>query len=244
VRAEPDEAEGGLDDKAADHAVERHAETHVDLLEPVGTRHGVVTSKGPDAAGSGGGASSTAEDAEKDEWDREDERANFATDCRTQDDGDGLSVGVVEEGVDIREDKGQGNEENESDDKVHDGGAEHCLGDLRRGRLDFLGHGDDHSGGRVGVRCVKDTNNPRPARSPSRVRLERGEDISSAVATLFGDCQDCADESNDANESEVHGGSLLLLVSTKNNTTSRPVHIRREAAATCFRVQRSSSPGL
>ena len=147
VRAEPDQAEGGLDDEAADHAVERHAETDVDLLEPVGTRHGVIASKGPDAAGSSGGASSATEDAEKDEWDREDERADFAADCRTEDDGHGLSVGVVEEGVDVREDKGQGNEEDESDDKVHDGGAEHRLGDLCRGRLDFLGHGDDHSSG-------------------------------------------------------------------------------------------------
>jgi hypothetical protein len=147
VRAEPDQAEGGLDDKAADHAVERHAETDVDLLEPVRARHGVIASKGPDATGSSGGASSATEDAEKDEWDREDERADFAADCRTENDGHGLSVGVVEEGVDVREDKGQGNEEDESDDKVHDGGAEHGLGDLRRGRLDFLGHGDDHSSG-------------------------------------------------------------------------------------------------
>ena len=147
VRAEPDQTEGSLNDETADKAVERHAEANVDLLEPVGTRNGVIASKGPDAAGSSGGASSATEDAEKDEWDRKDERADFATDCRTEDDGHGLSVGVVEESVDVREDKGQGNEENESDDKVHDGGAEHCLGDLCRGRLDFLGHGDDHSSG-------------------------------------------------------------------------------------------------
>jgi len=80
VRAEPDQTEGSLNDETADKAVERHAEANVDLLEPVGTRHGVIASKGPDAAGSGGGASCTAEDAEKDEWDREDERADFATD--------------------------------------------------------------------------------------------------------------------------------------------------------------------
>ena len=55
---------------------------------------------------------------------------------------------------------------------------------------------------------MKDTDDPRPARSPSRVGLECGEDVCGAVATLFGDCQNRADESNDADESEVHGSSL------------------------------------
>jgi len=138
VRAEPDQTEEGLDDKAADHAVERHTETVVDLLEPLGARHGIVTSESPDAAGGGGGASGAAEDAEKHERNREDERTGFAADCRTENDGHGLSIGVVEEGVDVRKDEGQRNEEDEADDEVHDGRAEHGLGDLGRGRLDFL----------------------------------------------------------------------------------------------------------
>jgi len=74
--------------------------------------------------------------------------------------------------------------------------------------LDFLRHRDDHAGGRVGVGSVEDTNNPRPARSPSRVRLEGGEDVAGAAAALLGDGKDGADESDDTDESEVHGCGL------------------------------------
>lgn len=215
MRAEPDQSEEDLDDETGDHAVERHTKTAVDLLEPLGSRHGVVTSESPNAAGSGGGASGAAEDSEKHDGDREDEGAGFATDCRAEDDGHGLCVGVVEEGVDVREDKGQGDEEDEANDKVHDGGAEHCLRDLGRGRLDFFGHGDDHTSGRCSVGSVEHTDNPRPARSPSGVGLERGEDVFGAAAALGGDGQDGADDSHDTSESNVHGGSLCCWSARK-----------------------------
>lgn len=74
--------------------------------------------------------------------------------------------------------------------------------------LHFLGHGDDHASGRVGVSSVEDTNDPRPARGPARVWLERSEDVARAAAAFLGDGKDGADKSDNANESEVHSCSL------------------------------------
>lgn len=212
VRAEPNEAEEDLDDEAADHAVEGHTESVVDLLVPLGGGHGVVTGEGPDTAGGGGGASGAAEDAEEDDGDGENESTGFAADSRAKDDRHGLCVRVVDEGGDVGQNSGQGNEENEANDHVHDGRADHSLGDLGCRALDFLRHRDDHTGGRGSVSSVENTDNERPARNPARVCLEMCEGVFGAVAAFLGDSQDGGDNCNDTCEADVHGGSLYARV--------------------------------
>lgn len=55
---------------------------------------------------------------------------------------------------------------------------------------------------------MEHTDDPRPARGPTRVWLERGKDVAGAAAAFFGDGKNGADESDDTNESEVHGRGL------------------------------------
>lgn len=225
--AEVDQTESDLADEGADHAVERYTKTAVDLLEPLGAGHGIVTSKGPNAAGGGSCASGTAENTEDDDRNREDEGTGLATDCVAENDGNGLAVRVVQEGGDVRENEGQRNEEDQANDEVHDGGADHGLGDLGCGRLDFLRHGDDHTSGRSGIGGVEHTNDPRPTRDPARVRLECGEDVSCAVSALLGDRKDCADDCEDTDEGDVHGRSLYMKVSTGNVRNEDSEHTSR-----------------
>jgi hypothetical protein len=208
VRTEVNRSEDDLTDKAADHAVERHTETLVDLLEPVGSRHGAVASESPNATGGRGCARDAAEDSEQDDGDGEDESASLVTNGRAEDDRHGLCVRVGKEGTDVREDKDQRDEEDKTEDSVHDSGADHGLGDLSGGRLDFLRHGDDHAGGRGGIRRVEHSDNPRPAGNPSRIWLKCGEDIFCAATAFLGDGQDGADDGKNTDERDVHGGSL------------------------------------
>lgn len=228
--AEVDQGKGDLGNEAGDHAIERYTKTAIDLLEPLGSRHGIVTSKGPNAAGGSGCASGTAEDTEDDDRDREDEGTCLATNCVAKDDGHGLAVRVVKESGDVRENEGQGNEEDQANDEVHDGGANHGLGDLGRGRLDFLRHGDDHTGSRRRIGSVEHTNDPRPTRDPARVRLERGENVSCAVAALLGDRKDCADDRENTNEGDVHGRSLYTEVSAGNAYNRHGIHTSRSGS--------------
>ena len=205
---EIDESEGDLEDEAANHAVERHTKTDVDLLKPAGGRQGTVTSESPDTAGGCGGASSTAKDSKNNKRAGEDESTGFAANCGAEDDGHRLCVRVVKEGADVGENKGQGHQEDEADDEIHDGGADHGLGNLSVRALDFLRHGDNHAGGGVGVGSVEDTDDPRPARSPARVRLESGEDVASAAAAFFGDGKNGADDGDDTDKGQVHSSGL------------------------------------
>jgi len=81
VGTEVDQSEGDLEDEAANHAVERHTEAEVDLLEPARGRQGTVTSESPDTAGGCGGASSTTEDSKNHKRAGEDEGTSFTADC-------------------------------------------------------------------------------------------------------------------------------------------------------------------
>jgi hypothetical protein len=208
VRTEVNRSEDDLADKAADHAIEGHTETLVDLLEPVGSRHGTVASERPNATGGRGCAGDAAEDSEQNDGDGEDESASLVANGRAEDDRHGLCVRVGKEGTDVREDKYQGDEEDKTEDGVHDSGADHGLGNLGGGRLDFLRHGDNHTGGRGGVRRVEHSDNPRPAGNPSGVWLKCGEDIFCAATAFLGNGQDRADDGKNTNERDVHGGSL------------------------------------
>lgn len=155
------------------HGVHGDLQLRVDLFHPPRAGESVVAGEGVDAARGRGRAGCAANQTEEDERQGEDEGAGLVANGRTEDHGERLGVGVIDEGGDFREDKVQRQQEDEAEDEVHEGCADHGFRNLGFGRLYFLRHAvrgtfsscsggevmrqnsrDDHAGGRGGVCCV------------------------------------------------------------------------------------------
>lgn len=97
-----------------------------------------ISSEGVRAAGRGGRAADTTEDAEDDDWDGQGKCAACVADGGCYDDGERLSDRGQE--GDVGEDEAEWYEEDEAADQVEDDGGDHGFGDLSRRLFDFFAH--------------------------------------------------------------------------------------------------------
>jgi len=205
-RAEVDDAENDLDDHAEHHSVERNVERSVDLGPPLGTGNGTVTGESPCASRSGSCAANTANDGEDDEREEESKGTARAADCGLDDERHWL--GGEDDFLKIGKDEHQRDDEEETGEGVDEDGGDHGLGDLDRGVLNFLAHGDNHASGRGSVSSMEKTDTERPALGPSRVGLEVTKDISGIATASLCQSQNTNDNGDDTGEGPKDGSGI------------------------------------
>lgn len=165
-RAEIDEAEQTVHREGEGEPPQGDVQPLVDLAPQHRAGDGAVARKGVRAPARGSQRADAREQPDSEDEEKHSESASRTARGSFEDQADGLSAGDVQEGLHVRQDEKDGDEEEKAREAGRDNGQDDSLGDLSLGVLHLLAHRCHHSVARQYVGRLQQAHEEGPPGRP------------------------------------------------------------------------------